>query len=103
MSFTVSPSGRERLFRNLKLVGLLAAALSSAGCSLTQGATAPSLPTLDPQYVAMYGEIVGDKHPITATDISIVDDRFLRREVAFETREQRSSAVQRLSATRFFL
>ncbi|PTM41578.1 L,D-transpeptidase [Bosea sp. 124] len=93
MSSTVPPSGRERLLRNLKFVGLLAAALSSAGCSLTQSATAPSPPALDPQYVALYGEIVGDKHVIAATDISVVDDQFLRREVAYDTREQPGTVI----------
>lgn len=91
--YTDSASCGESLLKTLQSVAVLVAALAGAGCSLTQGASAPNLPAVNPQYVAMYSEIVGDKHPIAATDISVVDDQFLRREIAYETREQPGTIV----------
>lgn len=82
-----------RFLKEFKHVAVLTVGLALAGCSMSQVATGPSLPALDPQYVAMYSEIAGDKHPIAATDISTVDEQFLRQEVPFETQEQPGTIV----------
>lgn len=82
-----------RFLQKLNHVAVLAASIALAGCSMSHVATGPSLPALDPRYVAMYSEIVGDKHPIAATDISTVDEQFLRQEVPFETQEQPGTIV----------
>jgi lipoprotein-anchoring transpeptidase ErfK/SrfK len=45
------------------------------------------------QYLAMYGEQPEETHPLPATDVSEVDPRFLRREVAYPTPEQPGTIV----------
>ncbi|WP_243367736.1 L,D-transpeptidase [Microvirga solisilvae] len=48
---------------------------------------------IDPAYMAMYGERPDEMHPLPATDISEVDPRFLRREVAYYGREEPGTVV----------
>ncbi|WP_082766882.1 L,D-transpeptidase [Bosea sp. PAMC 26642] len=45
------------------------------------------------QYLAMYGEQPDETYPLPATDLSEVDPQFLRREVAYPTREQPGTIV----------
>lgn len=45
------------------------------------------------EYLAMYDERPDEQFPLPATDISEVDPRFLRREVAYPTREQPGTIV----------
>jgi lipoprotein-anchoring transpeptidase ErfK/SrfK len=48
---------------------------------------------IDPAYMAMYGARPDETHPLPATDISEVDPRFLRREVAYYGREEPGTVV----------
>lgn len=45
------------------------------------------------EYLAMYGERPDEQFPLPATDLSEVDPRFLRQEVAYPTREQPGTIV----------
>jgi lipoprotein-anchoring transpeptidase ErfK/SrfK len=45
------------------------------------------------EYLAMYGERPDEQFPLPATDLSEVDPRFLRREVAYPTREQPGTII----------
>ncbi len=45
------------------------------------------------EYLAMYGERPDEQFPLPATDLSEVDPRYLRREVAYPTREQPGTIV----------
>jgi len=71
---------------------LLAAPALLAGC--TSRAPLASLGMgIDPSYVAMYGAITTEPYPVPAVDISQIDPRFLRQEVAFRTSEQPGTVV----------
>ena len=70
---------------------LLAAPALLAGCTTTRSPLA-SL-GIDPSYVAMYGAITTEPFPVPAVDISQIDPRFLRQEVAFRTSEQPGTVV----------
>lgn len=45
------------------------------------------------EYLAMYGERPDEQFPLPATDLSEVDPRFLRQEVAYPTREQPGTII----------
>ena len=45
------------------------------------------------EYLAMYGEIDDGRYVVPATDISEVDERFLRQEVSYPSREQPGTAM----------
>ncbi|WP_425373379.1 L,D-transpeptidase [Microvirga flavescens] len=68
--------------------------LAVAGCvSTAQPPMQNVRPGPDPAYVAMYDERPDELHPMPATDISEVDPRFLRREVAYGGPEQPGTIV----------
>ncbi|HEV7259820.1 MAG TPA: L,D-transpeptidase [Bosea sp. (in: a-proteobacteria)] len=50
-------------------------------------------PQISPEYLAMYGERPDEQFPLPETDLSEVDPRYLRREVAYPTREQPGTIV----------
>ena len=50
-------------------------------------------PQISAEYLAMYGERPDEQFPLPATDLSEVDPRWLRREVAYPTREQPGTVV----------
>jgi lipoprotein-anchoring transpeptidase ErfK/SrfK len=58
---------------------------------------------IDPSYMAMYGARPDESHPLPATDISEVDPRFLRREVAYYGREEPGTVVIDTSARYLYL
>ena len=71
---------------------LLAAPALLAGC--TSRAPLASLGMgIDPSYAAMYGAITTEPYPVPAVDISQIDPRFLRQEVAFRTSAQPGTVV----------
>ncbi|CAA0111501.1 Uncharacterised protein [Starkeya nomas] len=71
---------------------LLAAPVALAGCSSTQNTRI--LPAaIDPQYLSMYGAITDEPFPVPAVDVSKIDPRFLRQEVAYQTRYQPGTIV----------
>lgn len=76
---------------------LLAAGSALAGCStaVTQSRVEPVgyARTTDPYHVRMYAAIPDEKFPIPAVDVSEVDPRYLRQEVAYRTDEQPGTII----------
>jgi lipoprotein-anchoring transpeptidase ErfK/SrfK len=76
---------------------LIAAGSALAGCStaVTQSRVEPVgyARTPDPYYVTMYRAMPAEEFPIPAVDVSQVDPRYLRQEVAYETDQQPGTIV----------
>ncbi|WP_229428559.1 L,D-transpeptidase [Microvirga pudoricolor] len=80
--------------RSAPLLATLAISCALAGCVTTQQPTAQSVRFgPDPSYVAMYGPRPNEAFPLPATDISEVDPRYLRQEVAYSGRERPGTIV----------
>nr|WP_246728466.1 L,D-transpeptidase [Microvirga terricola] len=73
-----------------------------AGC-MASAPPQPQVPRIDPAYLAMYGEQPDELHPIPPTDISEVDPRFLRREVAYNGPERPGTIVVDTGARYLYL
>lgn len=58
---------------------------------------------IDPTYVAMYAARPDEPHPLPAIDISEVDPRFLRREVAYNGPEEPGTVVVDTAARYLYL
>lgn len=65
-----------------------------AGCATTQDTSRvqPGRPVAR-EYAAMYGAIDSEPFPVPAVDLSEIDPKFLRREVAYSTTEQPGTIV----------
>lgn len=74
-----------------KLLVFAPLALGLAGCA-TGGRTALA-PAPDPEYVAMYAAHPDERFPLPATDISKIDPRWLRQQVAYDTPERPGTLV----------
>jgi Uncharacterized protein conserved in bacteria len=83
-----SPSLRPLLRR----IGAILVPLAMAGCVSTQPPQTAAR-VVDPTYAAMYGPKPNETFPLPATDISEVDPRYLRREVAYNGPEQPGTIV----------
>ncbi|MBZ6077861.1 L,D-transpeptidase [Microvirga puerhi] len=81
------------LRRLLPRLSILLLPLVMAGCVSTQQPQQPVARAIDPAYMAMYGPMPDEQFSIPATDISEVDPRFLRREVAYNGAEQPGTIV----------
>ncbi|WP_425374069.1 L,D-transpeptidase [Microvirga calopogonii] len=77
--------------------------MALAACVSTQGPTQQAVRRIDPAYAAMYGPRPDEPHPLPATDISEVDPRFLRREVAYYGREEPGTIVVDTEARHLYL
>lgn len=77
--------------------------IALAACVSTQAPPQQALRRIDPAYAAMYGARLDESHPLPATDISEVDPRFLRREVAYYGREEPGTIVVDTSARYLYL
>jgi lipoprotein-anchoring transpeptidase ErfK/SrfK len=64
-----------------------------AGCATTDSPNLTAADPRDPRYTAMYGAVVGEPFPVAAVDLSRVDPKFYRREVAYPTREAAGTIV----------
>jgi len=93
------PSLLRKALRFLTL--LLPVAL--AACVSTQAPVQQAVRRIDPVYAAMYGPRPDELHPLPATDISEVDPRFLRREVAYYGREEPGTIVVDTDARYLYL
>ncbi|NBJ09769.1 L,D-transpeptidase family protein [Microvirga sp. SYSU G3D207] len=93
------PSLLRKALRFLTL--LLPVAL--AACVSTQPPVQQAVRRIDPVYAAMYGPRPDEPHPLPATDISEVDPRFLRREVAYYGREEPGTIVVDTDARYLYL
>jgi len=74
----------------LRPLALLALAALLAGCATT---AKPERKGPDPLHVAMYGAHPDERFPLPATDISRVDPRYLRQQVAYQTSEPPGTVV----------
>jgi lipoprotein-anchoring transpeptidase ErfK/SrfK len=83
-------SRAKRVRISAALAGL---SFALAGCVSTQQPVANLPLGPDPAYVAMYGARPNEKFPLPATDITGVDPRYLRQEVAYTGREQPGTIV----------
>ena len=77
--------------------------MALAACVSTQAPPQQALRRIDPAYAAMYGPRPDEPHPLPATDISEVDPRFLRREVAYYGREEPGTIVVDTAARYLYL
>ncbi|WP_445501735.1 L,D-transpeptidase [Microvirga sp. G4-2] len=77
--------------------------LALAACVSTSSPSQQAIRHIDPAYMAMYGARPDEAHPLPATDISEVDPRFLRREVAYYGREEPGTVVVDTSARYLYL
>ena len=89
----------------LKVVrfGVFVLPLTLAACVSTQPSQQQAARFIDPTYAAMYGPRPNEPHPLPATDISEVDPRFLRREVAYNGREEPGTIVVDTDARYLYL
>lgn len=74
---------------------VVGAPLALAGCAsqIQQPQIAAPVLNIDPAYFQMYAAIDTEPYPIPAVDLTEIDPRFLRREVAYSTREQPGTIV----------
>ncbi|MFC0284754.1 L,D-transpeptidase [Camelimonas abortus] len=72
---------------------LLAAPVVLAACAERPRPELAAPPPVDPYYASLYGPIDDGRFYIEALDMSVVDPRFLRREVAYDTREAPGTIV----------
>ena len=91
------------LTKLLRLGILLLLPFALAACVSTQPPPQPAARMIDPTYAAMYGPRPEEAHPIPATDISEVDPRFLRREVAYNGPEEPGTIVVDTDARYLYL
>lgn len=64
-----------------------------AGCTTVRPDVAALGPHFSPQYIAMYAAIETEPFPVPAVDLTQVDPKFLRREVAYATHEHPGTIV----------
>jgi lipoprotein-anchoring transpeptidase ErfK/SrfK len=102
MSANTPATSFSPLRKALRL-GVLAFALAVAGCVSNQAPQQNLTRLIDPAYVAMYGPRPDEPFPLPATDISEVDPRFLRREVAYNGREEPGTIVVDTDARYLYL
>ena len=76
--------------RRLFLIGVSAVAL--AACSSTRTPVVQE-PTIDPYYLRMYGEVIGEPHRVAAMDLRRVDPQWWRQEVPYSTNERPGTLV----------
>lgn len=76
----------------IRVCALALLPLALAAC-VPSSPPAQAIRQIDPAYMAMYGARPDESHPLPATDISEVDPRFLRREVAYYGREEPGTVV----------
>jgi len=75
-------------------VFLLSAASALAGCATTAQQPQPApRPAISAYYYEMYGPINDEPFPIDAADLTKVDPKFLRQEVAYDTTEPPGTIV----------
>jgi lipoprotein-anchoring transpeptidase ErfK/SrfK len=99
----------ERLTSLSRRAFVLGLPLSLSACISTVGGNAPLAPAVqaaryvDPRYAAMYASLPNERFPVPAIDISEVDPRFLRQQVAFRGSERVGEIVVNPSTRFLFL
>jgi lipoprotein-anchoring transpeptidase ErfK/SrfK len=92
LMFAVPVSRAPSLRNTIRFLALILP-MGLAACVSTQPPPQQAVRRIDPAYAAMYGPRLDERHPLPATDISEVDPRFLRREVAYYGREEPGTIV----------
>ncbi len=101
---SADPVLRMSLLKTTIRFSALILPLAMAACVSTASPPSQQLARhIDPAYIAMYGPRADEPHPLPATDISEVDPRFLRREVAYYGREEPGTIVVDTSARYLYL
>jgi len=77
-------------------------ALTLAACSSTRTPVVQE-PRIDPYYLRMYGAVMGEPHPVPATDIRRVDPQWWRQEVPYFTNERPGTIVVDTPAHHLYL
>ncbi|MCW1841700.1 L,D-transpeptidase [Prosthecomicrobium hirschii] len=96
--FETAAAGRRPFLvsRRIFLAGL---PLALAGCQTARLEQTPLempaavLPRVDPYYAAMYGPLDDEPFPIPALDVSKIEPRWLRQQVAFDGAERAGTVV----------
>ncbi|MFC4174579.1 MULTISPECIES: L,D-transpeptidase [Microvirga] len=92
------------LRKALRLGALFLLPLVLAACvSTSQPPQQSAAPRIDPTYAAMYGARPDEAHPLPALDFTDVDPRYLRREVAYNGREEPGTIVVDTDARYLYL
>jgi len=86
--------------RRLFMIGL---PLALAACTTTGRGRVPAEPRLDPRYVAMYGPVLGEPHPVAAVDLRRVDPKWWRQEVEYSTTERPGTIIVDTQARHLYL
>jgi lipoprotein-anchoring transpeptidase ErfK/SrfK len=103
MPITAAASSLFRLHKALRL-GAVLVTMAMAGCVSTSQAPPPNaVSAIDPSYAAMYGPRPDEAHPLPALDLTEVDTHFLRREVAYDGREEPGTIVVDTDARYLYL
>jgi lipoprotein-anchoring transpeptidase ErfK/SrfK len=63
------------------------------GCVTQDGANLTAGDSPGPRYAAIYAAVAGELFPVDAVDLSRIDPKFYRREVAYPTREAAGTIV----------
>ena len=77
--------------------------LALAACTTTGRGRVPAEPRLDPRYVAMYGPVLGEPHPVAAVDLRRVDPKWWRQEVEYSTTERPGTIIVDTQARHLYL
>lgn len=72
---------------------LIASPFVVAGCVPQQAPVVDAGPVIDSYYLDMYASVPGEPHDVPAVDLTEIDPRFLRREVAYPTRHAPGTIV----------
>lgn len=81
-------------FRRARTAAILALALPALGaCATMDGGGGETTASIDPGLAEMYGARPDELHPLPATDLSRVDPKFLRRQVAYRGAEAPGTIV----------
>jgi lipoprotein-anchoring transpeptidase ErfK/SrfK len=100
---SAAPAPSSSLMRKAIRFGIAILPLALAACVSAAPPPQRAALTIDPTYIAMYGPRLDEPHPLPATDISEVDPRFLRREVAYQGREEPGTVVVDTAARYLYL
>jgi len=83
---------------------MLGATAVLGGCVTRSEPPAPMAgPIIDPYHAAMYGAIYDEPFPVPAVDLTQIDPRFLRQEIAFRTSERAGTVVVNTSEYHAYL
>lgn len=102
--FMTAPATSFSLLRKALSLGAVVVTMAMAGCvSTSQPPQQSAVRSIDPGYAAMYGARPDEAHPLAALDLTEVDTRYLRREMAYSGREEPGTIVVDTAARYLYL